>query len=155
MPTWIALALCAVGLATLAIAARQSTRGRATRSWTRTTGRVLLSRVEKLNEEDDQHRARWGFVVRYAYEARGARHESDQVWIGSRGVASSEDEEVSQGWAARFPAGSEPPVWFDPFDPRQAVLVQGVPATQLGGLVVGGLLALGAGIFALSRDLPR
>jgi uncharacterized protein DUF3592 len=150
MPKWFAIALCIAGALMLAIAVRQSSRGRESRHWTRTLGRVIESRVELLNEADEQRSRRWGLVIRYAYDARGRAHESKQVWIGSAGV-SYEDEEGALEWVERFPRGAEVTVWFDPAAPSQAVLVPGVPGPQLALLVIAGLALVGIGMFMLSR----
>ncbi|WP_242337627.1 MULTISPECIES: DUF3592 domain-containing protein [Anaeromyxobacter] len=150
MPKWFALALCSAGALMLAMAVRQSSRGRESRHWTRTLGRVVESRVELLNEADEQRSRRWGFVIRYAYEARGRAQGSRQIWIGSAGVA-YEDEERALEWVERFPKGAEVTVWFDPAAPSQAVLVPGVPGAQVALLVLAGLALVGIGIFLLSR----
>lgn len=154
MPKWSAFLLCGLGAVVLAIAMRQASRGRDTRHWTRTLGRVVESRVDLLNEADEQRSRRWGFVIRYAYEARGRTHASEQVWIGSAG-AGYDDEERARAWVDRFPAGRDVTVWFDPADPRQAVLVPGVPRGQIAVLFLAGIALVGVGFFALSRGLGR
>ncbi|HSD21770.1 MAG TPA: DUF3592 domain-containing protein, partial [Anaeromyxobacter sp.] len=58
-------------------------------------------------------------------------------------------------WVERFPAGRVVTVWLDPADPRQAVLVPGVPRTQLAVLFLAGAALLGIGFFALTRGLGR
>ena len=155
MPKWFALALCGLGALLFTIALRQSSRGRETRHWTRTVGRVVESRVQLLSEADEQGPRRWGFVIRYAYEARGGAQESEQVWIGSAAAGVYTDEARAREWVERFPAGRVVMVWLDPADPRQAVLVPGVPRTQLAVLFVAGAALLGIGFFALSRGLGR
>lgn len=149
MPRLAALLLVAVGAAVVAAGLRQASRAREASGWTRTTGRVLESRVERLEPTDEQPWERFRLVVRYAYEARGAR-ESRQLWIGSTGLPPEDHPGALRRWAERFPEGSEPPVWFDPADPDQAVLVRRVPRGQVammlavgGALILGGLVALG------------
>jgi hypothetical protein len=151
----VPLLLCGAGAILLAVGLRQAARGRETRGWTRTAGRVLESRVEASNAPDEQQGTRYGFVIRYAYEARGGRHVSEQVWIGSAAGSVSENEAWPRRWVERFPAGSEVPVFFDPADPRQAVLVQGVPASQTRVLVGVGSVLLAAGAFWLARLAGR
>jgi hypothetical protein len=154
VPRWFALVLCAFGAALLATGLRQSARGRDTRGWTRADGRILESRVE-VHEPDENHERRFGFVIRYAYEARGVRHASEQIWIGSSAASVSEDEARIRRWVERFPEGTDVPVWFDPRDPRQAVLVQGVPAVQVRALLAAGAVLVGVGVFALGRAVTR
>jgi hypothetical protein len=155
MPKWLALALCGLGAAMVAVALRQSGRGRETRDWTRTVGRVVVSRVEKLGEADEQRCERYRFRIRYAYEARGASHASEQVWIGSEAAAEYDDEGAPRRWTERFPEGGEVPVWFDPAEPGRAVLVPGVPRAQIASLVIAGLALAGIGLFSLVRAASR
>jgi hypothetical protein len=118
-------------------------------------GRVVASHVEEeRGDADEQGRPRFRFVIRYAYEARG-RHESEQVWIGSTSAPAAQDREWHQKWVDRFPAGREVDVWFDPFDPRRAVLVRGVPRGEVATLVVLGTALVGVGLFFLARMPPR
>jgi hypothetical protein len=151
MPRWFSLLLCALGATMIGLGLRQAARGRDTRQWTRTPGRILESRVEQVESADEQRRATFRFVIRYEYDARGARRTSDQVWIGSSAVAASDDAARAQSWVERFPAGAEVPVWFDPAEPGLAVLVPGTPRTQVVVLVVAGAALAAAGFVALAR----
>lgn len=162
MPRLFALALCAFGVLLLATGLRQSRRGRDTFGWTRTLGRVIDSRVvlesrgiPTATEQEERGPPRWGIAIRYAYEARGQRHESAQVWIGSATAAFYLEEAGARAWVERFPVDREVTVWFDPADPRQAVLVPGVPRGQIAVLYVLGAALLGIGFFALARGLGR
>ncbi len=161
MPRWFALALCGFGIALLATGLRQSRRGRDTAGWTRTVGRVIDSRVmlesrpPTETEQEERGPPRWGIAIRYGYEARGGRHESEQVWIGSATAAVYLEEARARAWVERFPAGRDVTVWFDPADPRQAVLVPGVPPGQVAVLYVLGAALFGIGFFVLARGLGR
>lgn len=155
MPRLFALFLCALGAVMVVKGLRQSSRARQTRSWTATTGRILESRVELLRAADEEGPARHAFVIRYAYEARGRPQESDQVWIGSATASMSEDPGSPRRWVERFPAGTEVQVWFDPADPRQAVLVRDVPPAQVTATVVVGAALVAIGLFALARSVGR
>jgi hypothetical protein len=155
VPKWLAILSCALGAALVVAGIRQSARGRETRTWTRTAGRVLASYVEEEHGgPEEQGWPRFRFVIRYAYEARG-RHESEQVWIGSTSAPAAQDREWHQKWVDRFPAGREVDVWFDPADPRRAVLVRGVPRGEVATLVVLGTALVGVGLFFLARMPPR
>jgi hypothetical protein len=148
MPRFFALGLLVIGVTMVAVALRQSTRARETRGWTRTEGRIVESRVEKIEDESEEHLDRTRFVIRYAYRVGGRTYESPQVWIGSS-EASSSDEPTR--WVERFPPGAVVPVWFDPRDPSQAVLVRGSSGRQLKlVLLVGAALAV-VGFLVLAR----
>jgi hypothetical protein len=152
---WIALLLCAAGAAAVALGLRQAARGRDTVRWTRTLGRVVASRVEEQGGPEEQGYPRFRFEVRYAYEARGRAHEGDQLWIGSRLVAPSQDRAWHQALVDRYPVGREVEVWFDPADPAQAVLVRGSARGDVVALVAAGVALLGAGLFVLGRAPGR
>ncbi len=153
MPWFVAAAFLALGAVLLVTGLRQASRARRVRSWTRTVGRVLEARLEEQRGPEEQGFPQWRLVIRYAYEAHGEPRVSNQLWIGSRGVGPSRDRDAQQRWADRFPAGAEVTVWFDPADPRQAVLVPEVPRGQVGGLVAVGLVLLAAGGYGLARSL--
>lgn len=151
MPRFFALGLLAIGLVMIVVALRQSARGRETRGWTRTEGRVLASRVAPVADESEDHLDRTGFVIRYEYTVGGRRYESSQVFVGSSAVA-EEDPRGPRRWVERFPEGAPVPVWFDPRDPGQAVLVRGLPDRRRAhvAFVAGAVLAAVA-FFSLAR----
>lgn len=156
MPRWFAISLCAFGALLLVAGLRQSSRARETRGWTRTTGKILESRVDRVDTSGDEDRPeRFRLVIRYSFEARGVRRQSSQVWMGSPAAAVSEHPRAAGEWVERFPAGAEVPVWFDPANPDQAVLVHDVPRAHLTALyVIGGILAA-VGFIALARGGSR
>ncbi len=146
------MALVAFGVALAAAALRLSRRGRAVRTWTRMVGRVVESRVEEVPGDPEQGGSQWRLALRYAYEARGERRLSDQVWIGSRAIGPSQDRTEPQRWVDRFPAGAEVTVWVDPADPGEAVIVPEQPRAQVAALLAVGLLLAVAGSLLLARS---
>lgn len=151
MPRWFALVLCAVGAVAIVAGLRQSTRGKETRGWTRTHGRVVAAYVEEIPGPAEEGGTRYRPVVRYAYEARGHAYQSEQVSVGLSPVSTSTDRDEVRRSVEPFPAGRDVDVWFDPGDPRQAVLVRGVPQTQVVAGVVIGIVLIGIGVFVLAR----
>ncbi len=135
----------------IAGALRQSSRGRDTRSWTRTQGRVVAAYVDEIPGPAEEGGPKFRPVVRYTYEARGRTYESEQVSVGSSPVSTSTDREGAQRSLDRFPAGRDVDVWLDPADPRQAVLVRGVPRSQVVAGIAIGIALIGVGLFALAR----
>lgn len=148
MPRFFALGLLAIGVTMLAVALRQSARARETRGWTRTEGRVVESRIERVVDESEENLDRTRFAIRYSYAARGRTYESPQVWIGSSDASSSGDP---RRWVERFPAGAVVPVWFDPRDPSQAVLVREIPGRQVRVVLLAGAVLAAVGFFVLAR----
>jgi hypothetical protein len=152
MPRWFALALCVLGAIMVVAGLRQASRARQTRGWTRTTGRIIESRVQtSLMETEVERKERFAFAIRYAYDARGRTHESTQVWIGSSPAAETDDPETARGWVERFPLGAEVPVWFDPAEPSQAVLVPELGNRQGRVAAVFGAVMAAIGFFLLAR----
>lgn len=151
MPRIVPLLLVALGAAIVAVGLRQGSRARGTSGWTRTTARILESRVERLEPSDEQAWERFALVLRYEYEARGRTRESRQVWIGSSAATPSDDPRALRRWVERFPAGQDAPVWFDPADPAQAVLVRELPRGQVGVSLVVGAVLVAAGLYGLAR----
>jgi hypothetical protein len=151
MPRVVAVLLIAMGATLIVVGLRQASRGRETGRWTRTTARILESRVDRLEPTDEQPWERFALVIRYTYEARGHRRESRQVWIGSTGVTPSDHPAALLRWVDRFPAGSEAPAWFDPADPAEAVLVRRIPRGHVGVMLSVGAVLAAAGLYALAR----
>jgi hypothetical protein len=151
VPRSIALLLLGVGAVMILGALRQSARGRETRGWTRTSGRIVDARVEELPGPAEEGGPRFRAVTRYSYEARGRAYESEQVSVGSSPTETTSDRSEAQRQVDRHPAGREVEVWFDPADPRQAVLVRGVPRAQIVAAALVGIALVGVGLFALAR----
>jgi hypothetical protein len=148
MPRFFALGLLVIGVTMVAMALRHSARARETRGWTRTEGRIVESRVEKVEDESEEHLDRTRFVIRYSYRVGGRTYESPQVWIGSAEASSSGEP---GRWVERFPPDAVVPVWFDPRDPSQAVLVRGGPGRELRLVLLVGAALAAVGFFALAR----
>lgn len=148
MPRFFALGLLALGATMIVVSLRQSARAREARGWSRTEGRIVESRVERVVDESEENLDRTRFVIRYAYAAGGRTHESRQVWIGSEAAHSAEDP---ARWVERFPAGAVVPVWFDPRDPGQAVLVRDLPGRRPHVVLLAGAVLAAVGLFVLGR----
>ena len=107
---------------------------RESRTWHTTTGRVLeSSAVWETVEENSRI-----FVPRviYEYQVNGRPYRSDRIFLQPH---TNDDASAT---AARFPAGSQVPVYYNPADPAQARLVRNVPSAQLYIGLIALLLAL-------------
>lgn len=151
MPRPAALAACLVGLVMILAGLRLSRLGRETRSYTRTQGRILESRLEELPGPSEEGGPTFRPVVRYAFEARGRTYESEQVSVDAPPGAASPDPQEARRVVEPRPVGSVVDVWFDPADPRRSVLVRGAARAPAIGAVVVGLALLALGLFALAR----
>jgi hypothetical protein len=151
VPRVVALAVCAVGVAMIVAGLYLSRLGRDTRSYTRTRGRIAVAFVDEIPAPAEEGGPRYRAVIRYEYEARGRRYESDRISVGSHAGAASSDREEARRWVERHPAGREVDVWFDPGDPSRSVLARGVSTAQVVAAVAIGLALVGLGMFALAR----
>ncbi len=151
MPREVALVACGLGALLLVLGLRMSRLGRDTLAFTRTRGSVLVSRVEEMPGPEEAGGTRFAAVIRYGFEARGRRYESDRISAGAPAGAASSDAQDARRLVARYPAGSAVDVWFDPADPGRSVLERGTATAQAAVAVVVGLGLCAVGFFALRR----
>jgi hypothetical protein len=106
MPKWFALALCGLGALLFAIgmASVEPRAGDAPLDAHRRTRR-RVAREARLGGRR-AGRAPLGFVIRYAYEARGGAQESEQVWMGSAAAGLTDEARARMVWS-----GSPPGAW--------------------------------------------
>jgi hypothetical protein len=117
-------------------------KGGSSKSWPKTTGRILQS---ELGKEGKVTVAR----IRYRYRVNDQPHESDRVLFGPSG--GTQYETVSASWfTRRFPKNSRQWVFYNPSRPWESVLLPGVTrgAKSMAGA---GLLFLLAGLFLYFR----
>jgi hypothetical protein len=118
-------------------------------SWPTARGRILESRIDVDESEDEEGGTTQWFTprIRYRYEAGGQPYEGDRIRFGAMRTA---DRRKAEAWAAPYPAGAEAEVRHNPFDPADAVLETGKPAgTHLMTSLVG-LVFIALGLFALA-----
>jgi hypothetical protein len=92
-------------------------------SWPVTPGRVVASRVESyttsVGGRSGNRVTLFQPVVEYAYIVKDREFHSTQLRFGAR---ESTGRDLAEARAARYPAGSEVPVHYDPQNPSNAVL---------------------------------
>ncbi len=119
------------------------------KSWPSVVGTIISSALEKSAAKG----AVYAVAVRYRYRVAGKDYESDRVFWGPQ---EGREEEMAEIVAA-YPAGKDVWVQHDPTDPASAVLRPDRDAglrPLLGYalvLMMLGLIALGAGLYALSH----
>jgi hypothetical protein len=118
----------------------------ATKSWPSVSGRIVESRVDTY-EDSTGGETMYTTRLRYQYLVNDARHSGSS--IGLLDHSSSSLHEMSR-LAERFPAGAEVAVYYDPRDPRTALLEPG-PALLSFAPLLFGLLALLVGALAWPR----
>lgn len=150
MPRLFSGFLLLAGLLVLGVAWFLWRRGEASRGWTRTAGRVVVSQVEEFQGPPEQGYPQFRPELRYQYSVAGRDYEGSDVGVGSAAGAASAEPSWARKELERFPVGTEVAVYYDPADPRRAVLERGVPPL-LPVVAVVGMALLVAGLWLLSR----
>jgi uncharacterized protein DUF3592 len=123
--------------------------GRASAAWPAATGRITLSRVARevfTIKDDDKTRdvrrqVKYRPVVNFVFRVAGR----DYYGTGATGgwTLLHDDPERAEAVVASYPAGKEVAVYYDPAQPRTAVLERGNPAGSFMPLVAGTAFSLG------------
>jgi hypothetical protein len=112
------------GLALGAMAAwfvlRDRRRARATLAWPATAGRIVESRVEQKHLPGDRPNVRFAPRITYEYTVDGRSYRSER--LAFREVFWSLAPQAATVKVARYPAGAEVTVYYDPRHPDEAVL---------------------------------
>jgi hypothetical protein len=116
------------GIFLAGLSARNLARGSANRNWPQAEGRILQSFVYV---DKGTHNSQ-GFVPRleYEYSVGGVTFRSMRLRFGQTGGWSREQAERT---VAPFAVGAPVPVFYDPANPKEAVLIQG---TSWGNLLI-------------------
>lgn len=114
-------------------------RGQASESWPNVQGEVISER----------HRLRKNrYSIFYAYEVDGVRYENSRVNFQN-------DKASKKEMVERYDKGARLPVYYDPQDPDESVLVPGAKASGLAIRIVAGLFCLGLGLFFWRALKPK
>jgi hypothetical protein len=106
----------------------------ASASWIRTTGHVLKVQVI---DDNDEGTATYSIRIQYRYRARGMQFESSRLsYQPTSGLLFSDALTMIQG----VRAGTEIDVYYNPRNPRQAVLVRGADRNGVIGVIVIGMI---------------
>lgn len=124
-------------------AARAERRIREARHWPIARAQVVSARINRNSKG-----GRWA-TVRYAYQVRGARHESCRLSFVQTNLTGAQADAV----LARYPAGAEVEARYDPDRPGYAVLepTGDVRALRLSGVLIGACFLLVALVLLFAR----
>ncbi len=117
----VAVPFVIVALGFLVWVLRNRRRADASRSWNRTTGRVVQAQVEARRSRN-QHGYSTSYypVVIYEYAIHGQRYQNDRINFGPElGFGSAGPSETVVG---RYHVGNVVDVYFDPANPAESVL---------------------------------
>ncbi|MEM7625575.1 MAG: DUF3592 domain-containing protein [Planctomycetota bacterium] len=141
--------LAGFGLWMLVFAARSYRRFGESQKWPTVPGTIESSEVVRYSATSSRH----DFLVRYSYDADGQRRTGSRVALYT---VSGRDE--AEALAARFPVGSEVPVYVEPAEAGagEAVLVPGPPAEKpLSGVILAGLVVIVGAAVSVGGFLGR
>ena len=115
------------GLTLGAIAAwfvfRDRRRNRAARAWPGIAGRIVESRVEAKTLPGDRPTIRFAPRIAYEYAVSDRTYRSERIAFGE--VFWSLAPQGAAAKVARYPAGAEVTVYYNPRRPEEAVLERG------------------------------
>lgn len=122
-------------------------------TWEETRAEIIESRVEQTtgSEGDNQYKP----VVKYRYGVGEEVYESDKRYFGQFVVFSSNDQDGAQEVVEKYRLGNRPTVYYDPDNPKDAVLEKRLGwqvYAIMGGAALLGLIGL-IGILAQLRKL--
>ena len=113
-----------IGIVLIVISVKDKKKAEASGAWPSTTGTVVESTIKEHSSYDtDDHTQRTTFspYVKYTYTVMGTAYESHKM---SFGAARSGSYKFAQELITAYPAGSSVPVYYDPNNPADAVLMR-------------------------------
>jgi hypothetical protein len=140
------LALVGLGVAVVVSTLGDTIEGLLSRSWPKTQGTVVQSRVEEwLSNKGSRS---FTLVANYRYEVAGKRYESSNIQF-CRQLHAGDRARGEEELAKIAPAGKPCVVYYDPSDPARSCLVPGaslfylvfLPLLAVFFLLVGGICA--------------
>jgi hypothetical protein len=146
MFTGVGLILLLVGIAVMTFTLRSRRKARTAESWPIAQGTVTASEVNirRSRSQKGQRQTSYSPAVSYSYTVAGKTYFADRIGFGqSSGTSRAKAETV----AARYPAGAEIAVRYDPQDPSVATLE--TTAASLFSAVLGGVFVVIGGLFTL------
>jgi hypothetical protein len=129
-----------VGLALFLVGIRTYQKSNQASNWMTTTGRITTSAVTNTMGSDRKYYAR----IEYEYSVLGTTYVSNKINFSQRMGIDDTAMGTAEEKVKKFRAGSAVTVYYDPQDPRQAVIEKGGDS---GLLVLGGLFMAAALVF--------
>ena len=118
-------------------------KGYKSRNWPQTTGTIAAAYVERKTSRDSNTRKtsyKYMARIRYVYKVNGRSYTNDEIGYGKNQYTSRKESKTKK-YLQQFPVGKPVKVFYNPENPAQAVLKQGITG--------GAILVLTVGIFFL------
>ncbi len=109
-------------------------------SWPTTTGTIQVSEVRRTSGANNEFHS----YVEYQYSVLGTDYVSHTVTFGELAGFQDTKKSIAQKTVNRYPAGSTVTVYYDPQDPKKAVLQRGGDSALLW---LGGAFMVSAVVF--------
>lgn len=116
--------------------------GWASEDFPETTGRILESSVYSHRRSNKPRSTAYAPSIRYEYQVEGQSYRSDRVFVHFLDFDTpGEAREILED----FPRDAEVPVFFDPENPGEALLIPGATPESISRMVLSLLACLGGG----------
>lgn len=117
---WWYLLISLIGLVVIVSAIRSHRQANASQNWSGVQGKVIESRLEKRETTDGEgnESISYAAVVRYTYTVRAQEYTGDRIAFGVK----PSNRKAADELVSRYPAATSVTVYYDPENPRQAVL---------------------------------
>ncbi len=142
----LALAMLAGGIFLIVWGGNELKDAYKSRSWPSTQGKITSSYIKKqVNRKSSANRTTTSFsaMVHYRYLVGGTTYSSDRICFG--GTYSGGKRSLAKKVADSYPKGKKVTVYYDPENPKEAVLKTGFSWTTF-MVFIGGLIFLCVGI---------
>jgi hypothetical protein len=126
-----------VGLGVLAWGIHLTLQGLTSQNWPAVQGTIISSEIQE--SEDSDSGTVYGASVRYAYRVDGIDYTGSKVSFAD---ISASDSSIAIRVVGRYPAGRSVAVYYDPAQPKTAVLETGVSGNFLLLYVIGGMFVV-------------
>ena len=130
-----ALALGAVGVVLTVMFFRNKNKAKASEGWPQVEGRVVSTNI-RVDEMDDEDSYRVSYIpeVHFEYHVEGLLFDGKRIAFGSE--VSFGMRKKAEAFLTEYPVGSAVSVFYNPDNPKEAVLSQKM-RSMTAGLVVG------------------
>ena len=139
---FVAVILSAVAALLIGIGWVNHRRAQAAQAWPASQGQVLAAVVGVQSGDDGPT---YFPRITYTYSVNGQAYQNDRLVIGG-GISGSRGP--AEQIVARYPAGSQVPVYYNPANPQEAVLERRSGSTRFLVGLGAFLFLLGCGLFA-------
>jgi hypothetical protein len=129
-----ALALGAIGVILIIQYARNKQKAQASNSWPSAPGKITGHEIRVDEGDDDSNQVRYIPEVHFEYQIDGNPYQGKRISFGSEPDFSSRQK--AEAFLEAYPVESATTAYFNPENPQEAVLTQGV-RKMTASLIVG------------------